>query len=690
MRLGETLDAARRRLWLGRIDRMRILDREYFEALTGRRFASDRAAIRYFLANEQDAALGLSLNPLVEREWMSHQQPAMTASWYATLRNAPGLYSTSPFFDAAVYGASQPTIAHTLGALQHFLDTVQPTTKLPSTSSDSAVAPSWLEFRAHALADARLFARQLHLRRARTADAWDASAERQFLRSMRNTAASTTQTVDIIMPTRDRLELLGAAIRSVQAQTHPNWRLVVVDDGSLDGTPEYLREMAAADDRVVPVFQTAAGVSAARNRGLAHAAGEYVAFLDSDNTWRPDFLDYSLRGMRMLGAHAVHSGVALRADDGAVRYRGIEGSREDLLYAGNFIDLNSVVLARSLVVEAGGFDETIKRWVDYDLFLAISALEVPTYLPFLGVDYDDRGSATRITSAESAGWEDVVLGKHLIDWTELLGAASLRSADLVSIIIPTYTDCWMTATAVRAVLDNSGSRPIEVIVIDNASRRHVHAILRGLFLGEPRVRIERMPRNLNFALANNYALSLSHGQYVVALNNDTEVTPGWLEPLVAALADASVLGTQPLLVYPDGTVQTAGTVFPAGAALPRHFLAGQSVSTAQTVTNVNYSAVTAAALCMRAVDLIALHGFDPLYTNGLEDVDLCLRALRLRPGAFRVVTSSVVVHFESQTPGRARAVTRNRELFTARWGDSLPTHDDWRYAAIGLEPISPE
>jgi GT2 family glycosyltransferase len=283
-----------------------------------------------------------------------------------------------------------------------------------------------------------------------------------------------------------------------------------------------------------------------------------------------------------------------------------------------------------------------------------------------------------------------VVGKHLIDWVNLRTTLTERRAGLVSVIIPKFAECRLTSTAIRSVIDHGHGTDLEVIVIDNGSRRHVAAILEGLFGADDRVRIVRVPRNLNFALANNYALSLSSGEYVVALNNDTETLPGWLTPLTERLeADESVLGVQPLLLYPDGSVQTAGTVFIEGEPLPRHFLSGLPVDVALRVKDTAFSAVTAAALCMRAADLIDLHGFDPIYTNGLEDVDLCLRARERRPGGtFRVANESRVVHREGKTPGRSLSTPTNREIFVNRWVGRLPATDGWRYEALDVGPIS--
>lgn len=674
--------------WLERLSRARIVDREYVEALSGRKFASDRGAIRYYLKHESEAALGLSLSPLVEANWIQQQLPENHASWYAALFSTRELLSTSPQFDAARYvEKSGVTASTTLHALKHFLRHASPSSTMPVSTSTRGVPPTWAEYRGRCIDDARQYREQIGMIWPRTTETWDEAGARAFRVRMRNASQgiSVSGKVSVVLHTHDRLASLEMAIASVIAQTYVDWELIVVDDQSTDGTIDIVDAITRLEPRVRRLVGPGQGLAAARNVGLSAASGDFVAFLDPDTTWLPEFLELSLFGMRNNGVRAVHSGVRVH-DDVGIHYGGMSGTQEDLLLVGNFIEINSTVVSRALLEAVGRFDESLKHCVDYDFVLALSALEVPTYLPFQGVNHDCRSSAGQVASSASPSWEGVVVGKHLVDWGQLRRDVGDRDRGLVSIIIPTYADWELTAAAVRAVLDNSGGRPFELLVIDNGSRRHVRALLRGLFGASPQVRIERMPRNLNFALANNYGMSLSRGQYVVTLNNDTEVAEGWLEPLVGPLeAEPRVLGTQPLLLYPDGTIQTAGTVFLDGDTLPRHFLSGHPVGDAIVAPNADFSAVTAAALCVRAIDFIDLHGFDPIYTNGLEDVDLCLRARELHPGGmFRVVMESRVMHHEGKTPGRARAIGVNRQVFVERWAERVPRSDNWRYEALGI------
>ncbi|MDU0073879.1 MULTISPECIES: glycosyltransferase family 2 protein [Bacillus] len=94
--------------------------------------------------------------------------------------------------------------------------------------------------------------------------------------------------VSIIIPVYNAEKYVSACLDSVLAQTLPHFEAIVVDDGSRDSSREIIKQYAARDDRIVPVFQDNAGPSTARNCALKMAKGEFVAFLDSDDWVEPD------------------------------------------------------------------------------------------------------------------------------------------------------------------------------------------------------------------------------------------------------------------------------------------------------------------------------------------------------------------------------------------------------------------
>jgi len=702
--------------WARRIGEFGVLDRGYLEAQTGRTFATDDEAIAFYVHN--DGQRGLSLSPLVEHEWMREHQPVPAMSWYDALhQEGPELFQTGPLFDAGVYVASLPAAdrpTSTLDALRHFLRNATDTTALPVPPGRRGPAPTWGAVRESAVLAAREFAAAQHRTRRRYRSTWDGPEAADVLARYPRGAArreAEQPLVSIVMPVHRRADVVGAAIASVRAQQHPAWELVVVDDGSGDDTVDVVRRAAADDARVRLIERQNGGAGAARNTGLAAVRGDFVAFLDADNTWRPEHLAAALAALLETDGPGVHTGVRMiganNADDSTApveTYRGEDGTFEDLL-AGNFIDLNALVVRRDVAAAVGPFDETLRRWIDWEWLLRIGKrFGVPAYVPVIGVDYDNVRDPRRVSSAQPASWQEVALARHRIDWDALAAAAPTRDAALVSVVVPVFRDWTMTRRAVDALLgaaDHDGDR-VEVVLVDNGSPRSVSAILGAWFRDEPRVLLQREDRNRNFGLGSDLGLARSSGGTVVMLNNDTEVTTGWLRPLVAALDDRAVLGAQPLLVYPDGVVQTAGTVFGGDKVLPWHFLGDHPRHDADryfggpdgaSSSVLRFSAITAAAAAFRAADLIRWHGFDPVYANGLEDVDLCLRALASSPAGstFVVVPSSVVVHHESRSPGRDDARVDNRRIFDERWRGRYPAADAVdRYDAAGLRWLGVE
>ncbi len=691
--------------WARRIGEFGIADRAYLEAQTGRTFASDDEAIAFYVHN--DGQRGLSLSPLVEHEWMREHQPVPAMSWYDALhQEGPELFQTGPLFDAAAFAAAQPQgrrPASTLDALRTFLRTATDTTTLPVPPGRRGPAPTWGAVRDAALTRARDFAAAQHRTRRRYRTSWDGPEPAEALARYPRGAArrdAEQPLVSIVLPVHRRADVVGAAVASVRAQQHEHWELVVVDDGSGDDTADAVRRAAAGDDRVRLLERPNGGAGAARNTGLAAVRGDFVAFLDADNTWRPEHLSAALAALLETDAPGVHTGLRMvganNADDATASvetFRGEDGTLEDLL-AGNFIDLNALVVRRDVAAAVGPFDEGLRRWIDWEWLLRIGErFGVPAFVPVIGVDYDNVRDPRRVSSAQPASWQEVALARHRIDWEALAAAAPTRDAALTSVVVPVYRDWTMTRRAVDTVLgaaDHDGDR-VEVVLVDNGSPRSVSAVLDAWFRDEPRVVLQREDRNRNFGLGSDLGLARSAGGTVVMLNNDTEVTTGWLAPLRAALTDPAVLGAQPLLLYPDGVVQTAGTVFGGDKTLPWHFLADHPRHDAERALAApwarRFSAITAAAAAFRAADLIRWHGFDPVYANGLEDVDLCLRALADAPAGstFLVVPESVVVHHESRSPGRDDARIDNRRVFDERWHGAYPEADAVdRYDAAGL------
>jgi glycosyltransferase involved in cell wall biosynthesis len=678
-----------------------LLDRAYYEIQCGTSFATDLDAARHFV--QQGHRLGFSVHPLFEPEWFRRERPRNRPNTVVVyLDEGGGEHGPGPLFDEASYLALHPEAAgHPGRALGHYLAHAEDDDPLPAPSVSRASRLTWGEARRLAHESAREFAHFEALRSAPRRGPWDERSDRAFVagRLARGTpdASDGRALVSIVMPVRNRPVQVLEAIESVRAQTLPDWELVVVDDGSTDDTAEVVARVARDDPRIVLERRPPTGVSAARNAGIAAASGEWLGFLDSDNTWVPHFLEVMVGHLRDEGldaGHAVVDTLNEPDDEDSGRYLAFDGGLEHLLVR-NHIDLNALMVRTRVAREAGGFDESLRRWVDHDFAIRVAGLTTIPLVPFVGVRYDHAlDSADRITTTEPNYWEWLVLAKHRVDWAEVEQGAAGRRADLVSVCMPSVEDWAYTKVAIDAVLDaadrdaeeGSGAPQIELVLLIQGARRCVGTILRSLYGDDPRVRILSVPRNLNFALGANYAFAASTGQRVVFLDNDTEVLPGWLPPLLAELEDPDVLGSQALLLEPDGSVQHAGWAFAGGRSLPFPLLAHHPVDDARRAAPIRLRAVAASALAMRAADVIGLRGFDPSYMNSCEDVDLCLRAVGDGPRRFSVAPESRVVHHRRRRLARYydRDQT-NRRTWTSRWGATSRPSDLAIIEGLGFE-----
>jgi glycosyltransferase involved in cell wall biosynthesis len=189
--------------------------------------------------------------------------------------------------------------------------------------------------------------------------------------------------VSVIIPTFDRAAWLGEAIASVLAQTYQHLELLVVDDGSQDATPEMVQ---AFGPKLMYIRQAHAGVSVARNRGVAASRGALVAFLDSDDVWLPG----KVTGQVALLQQQPHA-QACYTDEIWIRHgirvnpRQIHQKHSGWLFEPSLprciISPSSIMLRRTLWDQLGGFDEQLPACEDYDLWLRLTLCTPVVLLP---------------------------------------------------------------------------------------------------------------------------------------------------------------------------------------------------------------------------------------------------------------------------------------------------------------------
>jgi glycosyltransferase involved in cell wall biosynthesis len=185
--------------------------------------------------------------------------------------------------------------------------------------------------------------------------------------------------VSIIIPAYNTSKYIRETLESVFAQTFENFEVIVVNDGSSD-TKEFERELRPYLDRIVYIKQENRGASAARNAGIYRAIGEYIAFLDSDDIWLPQYLESQMRlfqqspppdfvytdglvfgGLLLTGKRIME----LYPSSGTVTF-------ESLLVEKCNVSTPGVVARKQVLIDAGLFDENISHAEDYDLWLRVA------------------------------------------------------------------------------------------------------------------------------------------------------------------------------------------------------------------------------------------------------------------------------------------------------------------------------
>jgi GT2 family glycosyltransferase len=233
----------------------------------------------------------------------------------------------------------------------------------------------------------------------------------------------------IVIPTHGG-RFLRSTVESVIAQTHPDWELIIVDDGSTDGTAEVARALAAADDRIRVVRQANSGIAAARNRGLAEmsAGSKFVALIDHDDLWMPTTLA-TFRGS-LLGepsAVAVHGttrsidehGVEIPCADletslpgnRRVVVRGrVEVLPDDrptefnvLAFDDCIVGTGSALIRRAALERVGGFDWRAEPADDYDFWVRLSRLGPIPFINEIVMCYREHGGNRSLAAPPPRG-----------------------------------------------------------------------------------------------------------------------------------------------------------------------------------------------------------------------------------------------------------------------------------------------
>lgn len=182
--------------------------------------------------------------------------------------------------------------------------------------------------------------------------------------------------VSVVITCYNYGQYIGAAIESVLDQTWQDFEIIVVDDGSIDDTPQVMAEYHG-HEKIRYLRQENQGQPKAKNRGITESRGEFVAFLDADDLWLPEKLALQLRlfsdpaaGVGYTRRYWIDSeGQVVQGNERTLR----RGTILNYIFIDNFICFSSAMVRRELLTAFGGFDESLPMGIDYDLWVRLAA-----------------------------------------------------------------------------------------------------------------------------------------------------------------------------------------------------------------------------------------------------------------------------------------------------------------------------
>ena len=320
----------------------------------------------------------------------------------------------------------------------------------------------------------------------------------------------------IVMPTFNRAWCIETAIRAVLAQTHRNYELIIVDDGSSDGTEALIRETFAAElaekrIRYIPLPENV-GVCNARNIGLSFARNPWIAYADTDNAMRPYYL--TIMANKIIEHPERDAGYCQMIHINSGRIIGKPFNRDELPKQ-NCIDLGVFVHRKSLVGRFGGFDAEMRRLVDWDLAIRYTRHKNPSYMPIIGLDYTDEEHGDRISVSESFIKANTTIHlKH-------------QPQPTVSTVILTYNHEKYIVEAIESALSQKGNFRHEILISDDGSTDGTQRIIERYAAKYDRL-ISNISRGGNHGISENYrhCFREAAGEVVAVLEGDDY----WTDP----------------------------------------------------------------------------------------------------------------------------------------------------------------
>ncbi|NJD54181.1 MAG: glycosyltransferase family 2 protein [Candidatus Methanoperedens sp.] len=504
---------------------------------------------------------------------------------------------------------------------------------------------------------------------------------------------------------------LEKAINSVIDQVYENWELCLVDDASKgDYIKKMLDRYSEKDPRIkVKYLSRNQGISGASNEALSLATGEFAGFLDHDDELSVNAL-YEV--VKLLQEHPEADMIYsdednITIDDKRVNPYFKPDWSPDLLLS-NMYTCHFGIYRKNLIDEIGRFRKGFEGSQDYDLVLRVTEqTDKIFHIPEILYHWRQLPGSTSVRY-QSKSYADISAYKALeeaIDRRKISGKVlpgrfpgffrikrDIIGEPLVSVIIPTKNKLKTLKKCIESIRKKTTYKNYEIIIIDNYSNdsrtlRYLESIS-----GSPGITVLKYDQPFNFSAINNFAAQRSNGEYLLFLNNDTEViNEDWLSAILEHAQRPEVGAVGCKLLYPNGTIQHAGVILGIRGRPEQPGIAGHSYKHLSNIYMVyfkgphvihNLSAVTAACVLIRKKVFYEVGGFDENIEVAFNDVDLCLK-IREKGYLITYTPYAELYHHESlsrgyeNTPEKMKRFLKEYSYMREKWGSVIDKGDPY-------------
>lgn len=525
--------------------------------------------------------------------------------------------------------------------------------------------------------------------------------------------------ISVLVPLYNTPEkFLREMIDSVVTQTYKNWELCLADgsDDKHTDVGRICQEYIEKDSRIkYQKIEKNLGISGNTNVCFSMATGNFIGLFDHDDVMHPSLLFECVKTVCEKDADYVYTDEATftspNLDDLIVLHFKPDYS-PDNLRANNYICHFSMFDA-DLLKKTGLFRPEYDGSQDHDMILRLTeeakhVCHIPKILYYWRSHPNsvaaDIGAKTYAIDAAKRAVHDHMRDYYGIE-VEVESTRAfptifqikypINGEPLISIVIPNKDHVEDLRRCITSIEKKSTWKNYEIVVVENNS---VEQSIRDYYKeleSDPKVKIVTYEGGFNYSRINNVGVKETKGEYLLFLNNDTEViSPDWMEQLLmyAQRKDVGAVGAK--LYYADNTIQHAGVVIGLGAhrsaghthyKMPREHLGYMGrLCYAQDVT-----AVTGACLMVKKSIYEEVDGLDESFTISLNDVDLCLKIRE--KGYLNIFTPfAELYHYESKTRGmeegeKLRRYERECAHFRDKWKEQLDAGDPYYNPNFSLD-----